>query len=270
MTPTLTIDTTGFTAMVRGFEQSLGHLGQMPNTDKILRTLIGRIVEGCIRRTRMASVKRIRAHFKSKGNSASAPGVAMSVNDGTRGGVGGRVWYGEDPSISDTVSAGQRAALQRKAKRGGKVWVIMENALHPGAGMLRRFTALDSLRQSNIKGVLKQRLMAALGARGLAKNSWYQIAQKLGITVKCPPQAQRARPSSGASYSPGSGARFEGVRGLYYEITNSYPFRKFRIPGASILSSAIQGEMGYFKNNLKHGVFADLAQIAKKYKGILS
>jgi hypothetical protein len=272
MTPTLTIDTRGFEAMIRGFETSLSSLGQMPNTDRILRTLIQRILEGCIRRTKMALAKFIRAKFKAKGNSARLPGIAMSINSGIRGGTEGRVWYGEDPSVSTSVTEKQRAALQRKAKRGGKVWVIMENAVHPGAGMLRRFQALDAFRQADVKGRIRGLLDAALRARGLARNSWLQIGQKLGIslsTVAGGAQVGAARPSSGASYQPANGsARHQGPSQLYYDLANSYPFSRFKINGASILSFAIQGEMGYFRNNMKHAVFSDLQSIAKKYKGI--
>lgn len=276
MTPTITIDTRGFEAMIRGFEASLSSLGQMPQTDHILRTLIRRILEGCIRRTKMATAKFIRARFKAKGNSARLPGMSMSVNSGIRGGVEGRVWYGEDPSVSTSATPKQRAALQRRAKRGGKVWTIMENtagpARTPGAGMLRRFQALDSFRQADVKGRIRGLLDAALRARGLARNSWLQIAQKLGITlnnIAGGQQVSAARPSSGASYQPGSGsARYEGPKQLYYELANSYPFSRFKIPAASIFSQAIQGELGYFRNNLRHGVFSDLQSIAKKYKGI--
>jgi hypothetical protein len=272
MTPTISIDTRGFEAMVRGFESSLSSLGQMPNTDRILRTLVQRIIEGCIRRTKMALAKFIRAKFKAKGNSARLPGVAMSINSGRRGGVEGRVWYGEDPSVSTSVTEKQRAALQKKAKRGGKVWVIMENAIHPGAGMLRRFEALDSFRQADVNGRIRGLLDAALRARGLARNSWLQIAQKLGITltnVTGGQQVAAARPSSGASYQPANGsARYEGPKQLYYDLVNSYPFSRFKINGAAILSRAIQGELGYFRNNFHHAVFSDLQTIAKKYKGI--
>jgi hypothetical protein len=271
MTTNLTIDTRGFGAMVAGFEQSLSRLGEMPNTDRILRTLIRRILEGCIRRTKMATAKFIRARFKAKGNSAHAPGIAMSINSGIRGGMEGRVWYGEDPDVSTEVTPKQRDALRRRAKRGGKVWTIMENAIHPGAGMLRRFQALDSLRQADIKGRIRGLMEAALAARGLARNSWYQIAQKLGITLSVTGGAQvaKARPSSGASYEPATGtARYEGPRQLYYDLVNSYPFLRFKIDGAKILPWAIQGEMGYYRNNMAHGVFADLQAIAKKYRGI--
>lgn len=273
MTPTITIDIRGMESMVRDFESSLSKLGQMPNTDRILRTFIQRIIEGGIRRTKMATAKFIRARFKAKGNSARAPGIAMSINSGVRGGLSGRVWYGEDPATSSTVTAKQREALRRRAKRGGKVWTIMEDAIHPGAGMLRRFQALDAFRQADIKGRIRGLMEAALNARGLARNSWLQIAQKLGITLSSIPggaQVARARPSSGASYQPGNGSRYEGPGQLYYEITNSYPFRHFKIDGRQILSWAIQGEMGYFRNNLKHGVFNDLAAIAKKYRGIFA
>lgn len=257
--------------MVAGFERSLSTLGQMPNTDRILRTLIQRIIQGCIRRTKMATAKFIRARFKAKGNSARAPGIAMSINSGIRGGLEGRVWYGEDPAVSTSVTARQRAALRRRAKKGGKVWVVMEDAINPGAGMLRRFQALDAFRQADIKGRINTLLKAALAARGLARNSWYQIAQKLGITLNSVAggaQVAVARPSSGASYQPGNGRRIQSPQALYYELTNSYPFSRFKIGGAQILSWAIQGEMGYFRNNFKRGVFSDLQAIAKKYRGI--
>lgn len=270
MNATLTVDTRGFNDMVAGMSHALSHFDRMPATDKIIRTFIGRILEGCIRRTKMAQVKNIRAFFKAKGNHASAPGVAMSVNSGGRGGVAGRVWYGEDPSISTTVTALQRAALQAKAKRGGKVWVMMENAINPGAGMLRRFQALDRFREADIRGRLRGLLQAALGARGLARNSWLQIAQKLGITlsrVAGGEQVARARPSTGTAYQPGGGSKVEGPAQLYYEISNSYPFSKYKIDGATILSRSIQGELGYFHTNLAKGVFDDLGAIFKKYPG---
>jgi hypothetical protein len=270
---TITIDTHGFAAMVRGFESSLSSLGQMPNTKRILDTLTVRILEGCIRRTKMATAKAIQALFKAKGNSASAPGIAMSVNSGIRGGLEGRVWYGESPSVSTSVTDKQRAALQRRVRKGGKVWVVMEDAVNPGAGMLRRFEALDSLRLANIRGTLKGQLQRALAARGLARNSWLQIAQRLNLTlnrVAGGAQVARATPSNGGAYQPGNGVRVQGVKGLYYDLMNSYPFSRFKIPGAQILSWAIQGEMGYFRNNFKRGVFNDLQAIAKKYKGIFA
>jgi hypothetical protein len=139
--------------------------------------------------------------------------------------------------------------------------------------MLRRFQALDKFRMARIKGTLRRLLEAALGARGLARNSWLQIAQKLGITlnrIAGGAQVAKAHPSTGASYQPGSGIKVEGPGQLYYEIRNSYPFEKFKIPGEEILSRSIQGELGYFEKNLKHGVFQDLAAIAKKYKGLVT
>lgn len=271
MIATLTLDTRGFTAAINGIASSLTRLGEMPSTDIVLRNEIGVVVEKCIRETKLASATAIQKKFKAKGNSASAPGVAMSVNSGIRGGLTGRVWYGESPAASTTVTEKQRAALQRRADksgRGGKVWIIMEDAINPGAGMLSRFQALDAAREAKIRGPLKKALADALAARGLARNSWYQIAARLGIAVRAGSQVEKARPSNGATYQPGNGAKGRVAASIFYDISNSYPFHLFKIDGARILSYAIQGRIGFFNKNMELGVFKDLAAIARKYPGL--
>ena len=119
--------------------------------------------------------------------------------------------------------------------------------------MLRRFLALDSSAKRTSGGKLRCPAHGRSSApAALARNSWFQIAQRLGLhsltgIVGRRPVVAAARPSTGASYQTGNGYKVEGIRGLYYEITNSYPFQKFKIPGADILSRAIPGEMGHFR-----------------------
>jgi hypothetical protein len=269
MRATITLDTRGFAAAIHGIESALTRHGELPRTDLVLRNEIGAIVEKCVRSTKIAKADAIKKLYKAKGNSARAPGIAMSVNSGIRGGLTGRVWYGEDPSVSSTVTERQRVALKRRAKKGGKVWTIMEDALNPGAGMLSRFQRLDAMREANNRGPLAKALAAALGARGLARASWVQIANKLGIAVSVTPaQVLKAVPSTGVIYQPGNGARGRAGSAVYYDISNNFPFQRFKIDGARILSIAIQGRINYFNKNMEKSVFEDLSAIARRYPGL--
>lgn len=113
-------------------------------------------------------------------------------------------------------------------------------------------------------------LAAKRGARGLAKQSWFQIGQLIGKVVRVPAFVPAAKPSDGKIRPDAVSVavvrnlgRF-GIRIANFlpTVTNSY------VGGARALNRAITGRVRYFTMSLKKGVFTSAAQIARRYPGV--
>lgn len=106
-----------------------------------------------------------------------------------------------------------------------------------------------------------------IAARGLAKQSWLRIAEKWGINVTVPGYVRKAVPTSKKQYDDESARVTRMPNELTYELENSQPTVN-AIGGAKALQSAVDGRTEFFHVNMAHGVFDDMANIAKKYPGI--
>lgn len=114
----------------------------------------------------------------------------------------------------------------------------------------------------------KASLARAIKARGLAKKSWWEIANALGITITVPSYVTKAVASTGRDYAGNVAVKLFRTKGkLGITITNSQPTVN-AIGGARALQRAIDGRTKFFIQNVAHGVFKDVAQIARKYPGM--
>jgi hypothetical protein len=110
-------------------------------------------------------------------------------------------------------------------------------------------------------------LQAKLRARGLAKKSWLQIAQQLGITIQAPGYVAGAVASTGREYKNTSTKLARQTGKLQITILNSQPTVN-AIGGARALQRACDGRVKFFLQNVALGTFNDAAKTAKRYPGI--
>jgi hypothetical protein len=111
-------------------------------------------------------------------------------------------------------------------------------------------------------------LTRKLAAVGITKRSWLNIAEKMGqqITVAGFVQSSRVeRDTSGNTDTRGVASTTSFIR----SIKNKHPL--LDVPatqGIRAFFAAVAGRVNYFHTNVKKAVFTDLADAAKKYKGM--
>lgn len=117
------------------------------------------------------------------------------------------------------------------------------------------------------KKITKQQMQELLRRRGLAKQSWVALADSLGLPIKAPGYVQKASVKKEA-YPQKVKSEQKGKRGSFQiKITNSM-ITMINANGKGALAKAINGRTGYFRRNLKKGVFKNWKTIAEKYKGL--
>ncbi len=171
----------------------------------------------------------------------------------------------------DKTEAADRMKIQERVKNrnvfevGGKKYLI------------RNYKTGSPWRVPNriwpqIQEMKKRSLMRKLAAVGITKKSWLDLAEKLGQVIKAPGYVRNARVSNAGVNGNTEVERTTSGNGNRYglRITNKAP--KLGVPGTEGVQaffSAIAGRIGFFKQNIAHGVFEEPAKIARKYKGIL-
>lgn len=113
-------------------------------------------------------------------------------------------------------------------------------------------------------------LARKLNKIGLSKNSWWLLAQKAGFIIEVPAYVASAHAQFQDTSIDVSVIRqkLEGNYGI--EIDNRMPILRFDpVGGTQALFGAIAGRINFFKKNIQHGVFQDIASIAQKYPGLV-
>jgi hypothetical protein len=116
----------------------------------------------------------------------------------------------------------------------------------------------------------KASLLRRIAARGLAKQSVLQIADRLGVSISAPGYVRTALASTGKRYPENTSVQLRRRTGLL-QITfeNSQPtINQERVGGRAALQKAINGRVDYFLNNVARGVFDDVKNIAIRYPGM--
>ena len=113
-------------------------------------------------------------------------------------------------------------------------------------------------------------------AIGLARQSWVQIADSIGIKLETVPgggisaaglaKARAAIASDGRAYQNGQGAQFQTNKSYFVELVNRLPYgRKAKLDRA--LVRRINGRAAFFAKNVKLGVFNSVSKILAAYPG---
>lgn len=120
-----------------------------------------------------------------------------------------------------------------------------------------------------INAQIRTRLAEKVVRRGLSRNSWWLMAEKMGISIEVPGYIRKVEVKGVDLRSNVSAIRGTSRTGkATLGGTNAQPTIAGPLRGQSILDRAIRGRVRYFEENLRRGVFADVAQIAKKYPGL--
>jgi len=121
--------------------------------------------------------------------------------------------------------------------------------------------AVWAMAQAQIAASIKRRK----ASRGLAKKSWIQVAQSIGLSVSAPGYVESATTKNG-DY-PGDGKATEESNGSDFAIV----LRNSRTYSPSVFDAirkAMNGREKFFRENLKLGVFKSIETIAARYPGL--
>lgn len=119
---------------------------------------------------------------------------------------------------------------------------------------------------AKIQAQMAERLAVKVAAIGWARKSWLALANACGLSID-------AGSAAGAEVKGHNAAEnvkaTEDISTDNYVLTvqNDSPLMRWT-GGAQAFFGAIAGRTNFFKQNLAHGVFNDLKQVAKKYPGI--
>jgi len=114
----------------------------------------------------------------------------------------------------------------------------------------------------------KQRLQDKLRARGLARQSWYIAAMRMGKPFDAPAYVKAAVASTGREYPNNIEVQIRATGSEYsIAVINAQPTVTL-LPGSErSLASALAARVVYFETNLRRKVFENVERTAAKYRG---
>lgn len=259
----------------RGFEQALTGLARMTARDlrTVIRAEAGSILKACAGDTKVATIKKtdqrsMRALIGPRGldlSSARAPGD-VTVNAGIRGPFG-RVWV---KSATPHRGTGRGFRLAGQLSRNGRF--TPEN-YHWKNGT---WTDITEAAQ-DVGAKIRQYLDTGRRAIGLARQSWVQIADAVGIRLESVPggrisaagiaKARAAIASTGRPYTNGTAREYGENREFVITLINRLPYGN-KIALDRILARNVNARARYFEQNLARGVFDRISTIARAYPGL--
>lgn len=224
----------------------------------------GVILKTCVGRTKVAKPQAIErgarlATLKRLDLTRSAGPESVTINAGIRG-PHGRVWF---RTKKDKFQLGGQVSDDGQKFTPSKYHFKFENFI-------------DIKEAANDYGLAIRRAMpAAQKAAGLARQSWVQIADDLGIILEDVPgggasaaaiaKARTALASNGQSYVNGIGTpAYVENKSFVATMKNSLPYN-VKAGLDSILTSTLAGRAKFFEQNVARGVFNSQAETVKKY-----
>lgn len=115
----------------------------------------------------------------------------------------------------------------------------------------------------------RESLQRKLAARGLSKQAWLALAQKIGYEIVAPGFVQQASTPNHTNAENVAATREGGGSGKYtLKIANNSPLIRWSDARAAFYG-AVVGRRKFFEQNLKRGVFDEMAKIAGKYPGLI-
>jgi len=130
---------------------------------------------------------------------------------------------------------------------------------------------------ADYRNTAKRLMTLGRQSAGLARQSWVQIADRLGIPLETVPgggslspnqiaQARRATNSRGKFYLNGQAAKEKSAERFFVTLINNLPFGT-RIHFDALLERVIMGRVKYFATSLSKGVFQSMETVARRFPG---
>ncbi len=249
-----------------GFRRALAGLGRFTGAElkDVIRAATASILKACAGDTPVATQQQ--ADTRSRKRAVRDLGFTggrnnreadISVNAGVRGPYG-RVFKRKRDGTGwrRTHEAGFRPLWQHY-KRGD--WIDLQEAV------------------ASVKSAVARALPMGRAAVGLARQSWVQIADDLGIALEAVPggrisaagiaKARAALASNGRAYDNGQAREYGEARAFFVEIINRLPYGR-KIALDQILVKNVNARARFFEQNLSRGVFDRLASATRAYPGL--
>ena len=126
----------------------------------------------------------------------------------------------------------------------------------------------SKIRTRQAKGkITKEQMQELLKRRGLAKQSWLAIGNKLGLSLDAPAYVKKAQ-VKGKLYDQQVKVSEKKQGGHFTLILENSMIATIASMGRYALIKAINGRSTYFRRNFKRGVFDKVSSIAAKYPGL--
>lgn len=152
--------------------------------------------------------------------------------------------------------------------KGGKSWHNMD-----GKHWSDRRWASYQERLAKKPEILKQMIEGKLAARGLAKKSWWQVAEDLGLNPGL--AAGWVRNAHGVAangdlrdFKEGFATKLIENAAAIVEVRIDNPLLVGRLNGEAILDRAMAAQLADFEKDMESGLLDTLTARAKKYPGI--
>lgn len=253
------VDAVKFNQAMTGLQKSVGR----PLRD-VIRAEAGSILKTCAARTKVSTQERADLRSRNKvtralgysGGFRSKADHPVTVNSGRRGEAGRVFALKKDGSRFRRTHNAGFAPLNLHFKN--KLWRDLQDAI------------------ADVRAGWQRAIPLGRKAIGLARQSWVQIADAVGIRLESVPggalsaagiaKARAAIASNGQSYANGSASDIATNSSYVISLVNRLPWcRRGKLD--AILVGAMNGRANYFRQNVTRGVFQSMANTLRAYPG---
>ena len=242
-------------------------------TDAAVRPEIAKVIERAIDYTPSADAKAIKRRadfrFSEKYALRGKGDLKVTMNDGSVKGeaVAENVWMRSGGKFYIMRGPGRWPAQGNE-----KTSRFSPNGAHWPDRIWQQYQSLIDQTPEELAALKKEWEQKALDSRGLAKASFAQIGQSLGLTEvweHLPNYAQRAKGSDGREYKNGVGEHTSTPARLTYTLSNSMPaLVSGELDGAGIFQRAFDTRETAIMVALEKGVFDDLEKALGRFPGL--
>lgn len=145
------------------------------------------------------------------------------------------------------------------SETGAVLKATIKNQMAADAGKIRARKAKGK--------ITKEQMQELLRRRGLAKQSWLAMGQKLGLSLDSPAYVKNAKVND-KLYDQEVKVSENKVGGRFTLILENSMIATIASMGRFAIIKAINRRAAYFRRNLKMGVFDKVSTTARKYPGL--
>jgi hypothetical protein len=170
---------------------------------------------------------------------------------------------GKTPGIHIT-RRGTRAWWIDRNNKGKRTFYLMNGNRRWSPDRWSQYRAEERDRRSDLVVETKERT----GRRGIAKQSWHFLVEKIGGVSKAPGYVKKAKVKGQQLISNISALITRTRDGITISGSNAQPGAVKQDAESRILARAVNRRIRFFEKNLKKGVFEKLANLARAYPGL--
>ena len=260
----------GASVDVSGFQGAMNAAAQYVGAGKLTRAA----VEGELGKVLQRAVDYTHAPDEEEFAQIKEYGLRRKFNTYAGGAIGSQA-----RRITPRISVGPRTGniwWIDEGRKGSQTPYLMNGGPRKHWGdRYARFQAENNDRLADLATELQETLPKILAARGMSKQSWWQIGQMLNISIPgVPAWVRQAVDSRRPGFEYGTGTCEDSADRLVFTLANSMPTliapQKSRdgLEGANILQRAFDSRDKAIMTGIEKGVFDDLKAALNRFPGI--